>query len=477
MLRCNSIWATIFALLLSLSAAAFGQAVPSTQQQVEAVLRQAPTGTRFGIVVVDNSGRDIVSIAPTDRFIPASNTKMFTTAAAFALLADLEKPDIEGGTQVYLKGKHRPDVILVGRGDARLSSAPDCLVDCLATLADATAATTRHVRHVVGDATWFPDQRWSAGMSWNNIAERSGTAVAALSLDSNQLPLRVTPGAVDQPPLAEVSPYVTIDNRAITIPSGATTLDVERLPLENTVRLTGVIAVSAPATILYLGIDDPAHYTAWTFARMLQARKVRVSGNIQSRYSPPLPAALSSHETPPVAQLTPLPLADDLITINKVSQNLHAELLIRRIARQYGNGSVKAGVAAVAAMLERAGVPRTAFDFSDGSGMSTYNRVAPRGVVVFLRWIAAQPWGAAWRATLPIGGVDGTIRRRFTGTPLERRIFAKTGGLNATSALSGYMIARSGRELTFSILANDIPDGASVLSTIDAALMVVAAAN
>src|SRR5688572_4918658 len=128
-------------------------------------------------------------------------------------------------------------------------------------------------------------------------------------------------------------------------------------------------------------------------------------------------------------------------------------------------------------MLERAGVPRAAWDLSDGSGMSTYNRVAPRGMATLLRWIAAQPWGAAWRATLPVGGVDGTLSGRFKGTALEQRIFAKTGSINATSALSGYLIARSGRMLIFSAYANDIPEGAAATAAIDAALAMVAEEN
>ena len=102
----------------------------------------------------------------------------------------------------------------------------------------------------------------------------------------------------------------------------------------------------------------------------------------------------------PLARLTPPPLAADLAVVNKASQNLHAELLLRRVGRVRGTGSIADGQAAVAAMLERAGVGRAAWDLSDGSGMSTYNRLAPRGVVTFLRWTQAQPWGAAWRATL-----------------------------------------------------------------------------
>ena len=128
-------------------------------------------------------------------------------------------------------------------------------------------------------------------------------------------------------------------------------------------------------------------------------------------------------------------------------------------------------------MLSAAGVKRAHYDFADGSGMSTYNRLAPRGTVTFLRWVAMQPWGKAWRASLPVGGVDGTIARRFTGTALEERIFAKTGSLNASSALSGTMIAASGRTLTFATFANDIPEGSNASRAVDAALIVIAASN
>ena len=128
-------------------------------------------------------------------------------------------------------------------------------------------------------------------------------------------------------------------------------------------------------------------------------------------------------------------------------------------------------------VLTSAGIPRSGFDFADGSGMSTYNRVSPRATVALLRWGMRQPWAADWRASLPVGGVDGTLKRRFAGTPLAGQIFAKTGTLNATNALAGLMRTASGRELTFAIYANDVPDGTSALAAMDAALVLVAGAN
>jgi D-alanyl-D-alanine carboxypeptidase/D-alanyl-D-alanine-endopeptidase (penicillin-binding protein 4) len=460
---------------VSPTAAQEGLQQQALRQRVESRLREAGPGTRFGLVVATRDGRELVAIAPDARFIPASNTKMFTTAAAFATLAGLDRPDAAGGAAVRLEiaGRRVPDVVLEGHGDARLSSAPDCAVNCLATLADAVAARTRRVGDIIGDDSFYPDQRWSPGMSWNNIGTRSGTAVSALSLDDNELHLRVTATSPGRPPRLDLLPYFTIDNRAVTVAAGATDLDFDRLPGSNVVRLTGTIAIGAEPELLRLGIDDPAHYAAWRFKALLEARGVRVAGAVASRHRSLAPAPRQA----PLARLVPPPLGEDLTVINKISQNLHAELMLRRLGRQSGTGSLADGLAVVRAMLERAGLRRAEYDFSDGSGMSTYNRLAPRGVVRFLRWADAQPWGAAWRATLAVAGVDGTLARRFRGTALEGRLFAKTGGLNATAALSGYMIARSGRTLLFSIYANDIPDGASATAAIDAALALIAEQN
>jgi len=482
----------ILGLALGLASLAAGQEElrqPGLKQRAESILAEAGPGTRFGLVVATTNGEELVAIAPDARFIPASNTKIFTTAAAFETLAGLDAPDIAGGTTVRLErnGRGVPDVILEGRGDARLSSAPDCLIDCLASLADAVAAKTRVVRDVVGDDRLFPNERWSPGMSWNNIPTSSGTAISALTLDDNELALRVTPGALGQPPKLEIASYYSVDNQAITVPEGEADLSFERLPGDTVVRLIGTIPADSEPELLRLGLDDPAHYAAWRFKGLLQERGIRVTGDVAARHRPltaagdpairditPRPAP-ASHEA--YARLTPLPLAEDLRLINKVSQNVHAELMLRRIANRRGTGSIADGIAEVRAMLERAGVPRSAYDLSDGSGMSTYNRVAPRGMVTLLRWIAAQPWGASWRSTLPVAGVDGTLAKRFRGTPLQGRLFAKTGSLNATAALSGYMIARSGRTLLFSAYANDVPEGVSATRPMDAVLLLIAQEN
>ena len=101
---------------------------------------------------------------------------------------------IAGLATAALLAEEGHDVVLAGHGDARLSSAPDCRVDCLADLARAVAARTRVVHDVIGDDTAFPDERWPAGMSWNNMAGRYGTAISALTVDDDVVAVTVTPG-------------------------------------------------------------------------------------------------------------------------------------------------------------------------------------------------------------------------------------------------------------------------------------------
>jgi D-alanyl-D-alanine carboxypeptidase/D-alanyl-D-alanine-endopeptidase (penicillin-binding protein 4) len=438
-----------------------------------------PEGTRFGLYVAALDGREIAAIRPDERFVPASNTKIFTTITAFETLP-IDEPDEAGGAAVRMEGR---DVVLVGHGDARLSSAGDCVVDCLATLADGVAAKARVVRDVIGDDSAFPDERWSPGMSWNNIATRSGTAVSALTLDDNEVVLVVTPGRAGAPPVIAGDGYYTVDNRAMTVAGGKTMLAIDRRPNERHLRLTGTIAAGAEPVRVRGSVDDPAHRAAWQMAVMLRARGVRVTGAIVSRHRPASPGDVPGARVQKIAgaaslaRLVPPPLAEDVAITNKTSQNLHAELLLRRVGAVAGSGSIADGIAGVAAVLARAGVARRAWDLSDGSGMSTYNRVSPRGMVTLLRWAAGRPWGAAFRGTLPVAGVDGTLRSRFRGTALEGRLQAKTGTLNAANALAGYMTAASGATLVFAAYPAEMPGDASAAAAIDAALVEVAKRN
>ncbi|UYY77901.1 D-alanyl-D-alanine carboxypeptidase/D-alanyl-D-alanine-endopeptidase [Sphingomonas sp. R1] len=452
--------------LLTVAAPACAQA--SLQAEVEAQLARAAPGTRFGMLVVDAAGREVVAVRPDDRFVPASTTKLVTTAAAFALLP-VNEPDAAGGAVVRVEGR---DVVLEGHGDSRLSSAAECLTDCLATLADAVAARTHEVGDVIGDDRAFADLRWSPGMSWNNIGTRSGAAISALTLDDNQMAVRIAPGAVGAPLRVESAGLFPLDNRTATVAEGMTQVTLERMPFDRIVHLSGSLPVGAAVVTRTVGVDDPAEWAAWRFRTMLEARGVRVRGVVRARHRMG-DAALPPTPGTEIARLTPLPLVEDLHHTNKTSDNLHAELLLRRL----GGGSAGEGEKAVSALLAQAGVPRWSYAFADGSGMSTYNRVTPRAMVQFLRWAAGQPWGTAWRATLPVGGVDGTLSKRFRDGDLAGRVIAKTGTLAGARALAGTLRTVSGAELTFAMFAGDAPAEARPVETMDAVLALIAAHN
>lgn len=457
--------------------------------RVTAILAQAPAGTRYGLMVTTAEGEELLAIAPDQRFMPASNTKIFTTVAGYHRLAALQAA--ARGTGVRLENGAGPesDVVIEGRGDADLSSAADCTRQCLSELADAVASSTRRVHDVVGDARFYPDERWSPGMSWNNMPFTWGTGIAALVVDDNEAPLSVKPGAVGQAPLLTGDGFFTLRNEAVTVDGAENALDLWRDPGSFEVRVSGTIGAENAGRMYKLGIDDPALYAAFQLKRMLEARGVAVTGEARSRYRPLAPTVdpkrradeplVRSPEQPMVMQLPASPLAEDVRVINKRSQNLHAELLLRRLGRLEGSGSLADGAQALTATMRAAGVPDSSYLLADGSGMSSYNRVTPRETARLLHWVSRQPWSEAWRATLPVGGVDGTLSQRFKDTTLNGRIFAKTGSINASRALSGYLQAASGEVLIFSAFANDIPpeNEGEAIAAMDAALLAVAAAN
>jgi D-alanyl-D-alanine carboxypeptidase/D-alanyl-D-alanine-endopeptidase (penicillin-binding protein 4) len=486
-MRISPLLALAIPIVIPIGAAA-AQPAPPLVPMVEAVLAQGPAGTRYGVMVTTLEGEPLLAINPDQRFIPASNTKLFVTAAAFANLPALQAAATGTGVRLEPVGPGVVDVVLQGRGEARLSSAPECANACLQTLADAVAAKARRVRHVVGDDSWFPAERWGPGMSWNNIQTDSGTGISALTLDDNEIAATVTPGAIGSTPTVVTSVYYQIDNRLLTVEGDREAIVDERAPNSKIVRLTGTIGVDAKPVTLRFGVDDPADHAAWALRELLRARRITVTGEIATRHrrltpsdDPVIRGSAPPPRPPQPELLAALPAPDlvaDMKITNKKSQNLYSDLMLRHLARLAGNGSIADGMAVLRAVMREAQLPAESFTFADGSGMSSYNRITPRAATRLLIWAARQPWGQAWRETLPIAGVDGTLRNRFKNSSLQGKLFAKTGSLNATRALSGYLVTRSGRTLAFSAIANDMPDGADARATavVDKALVAIAEA-
>jgi D-alanyl-D-alanine carboxypeptidase/D-alanyl-D-alanine-endopeptidase (penicillin-binding protein 4) len=273
--------------------------------------------------------------------------------------------------------------------------------------------------------------------------------------------------------------YYTLDN---TMTAGDPALNGPEPSGPGLERRSGSMMVrawgTAPRNGLHvaLAVEDPAEFTATAFIQALMARGVTVTGTATSRHKYPAETTDFAAERAQPLELTrsepsivaaPLegrrvlatrisvPVAEDVTVTNKTSQNLHAELLLRLLGKVYGtDGSFAQGARVVRQFLVDAGVSDGDFFLYDGSGISPDDRIAPRAYTQLLAYASRQPWGAAWRDTLPVAGVDGTLSGRFTNSPLKGRMWAKTGTLNEVNALSGYLTAASGKTLAFSILVN-----------------------
>jgi serine-type D-Ala-D-Ala carboxypeptidase/endopeptidase (penicillin-binding protein 4) len=261
---------------------------------------------------------------------------------------------------------------------------------------------------------------------------------------------------------------------SVAAPGAQARSGIDRAPGSRIIRLYGAITPNGMHE--GLAIADPAEFAAMALRQMLLARGVVVTGTARAWHREPVdteyfraevgqPVVLRPVATktiaPPDTGLRVLathaspPLSEDVTVTNKVSQNLHAELYQRLLGRLEGDdGSIVQGARVVRQFLIGAGVDPGDFVFYDGSGLSRADLITPRAATTLLVYAAKQPWGALYKSTLPVGGVDGTLDDRFQGE-LKGRVFAKTGTLGEVNALSGYLTAKSGKTLVFSVLVND----------------------
>lgn len=495
-------------------------------------LTQDPTvaAAHWGIQVTDLHGTPLCSVNEAQLFRPASNNKIFTTATALALL---------GPTHTFetrVTGKLDPatgivtDLTLLGGGDANLDShdlpylAPadrppirnqtppppfafHDLEDLAAQLA--TKGVTSVSGSIMGDDALFPYEPYAESWNTGDSIWGYGAPVSALSIADNQLRLTVTPALAGKPALVTLEQhgvaYYTVQSQVDTFAAKhpLTGVQVERLPGSRTLRVFGSIAADAPPDTEQIAIDDPAAYAAMAFRNILIARGIPVSGGTVVSHLPAYDtsgflAALRANDAKPdltrgadcmhagnlpvLATHRSAPLAQDLVLTNKISQNLHAELLFHQLGLLVfcGQGSTLQAASMVRNYLLKSGLAPNDFLFYDGSGLSNHDLVTPRATAKFLAYAAAQPWFPTWRATLPIGGVDGGLLTRF-GPPnstLKGRVFAKTGTLGESRALSGYVTTAIGQTLIFSIMVDThLPTTTADRTVMDRIVETIAAQN
>lgn len=459
---------------------------PATlEEKIDAVLESSPAGARrafWGIQIADAASGEVLYQKDADRFfVPASNTKLFSTALALVRLG----PDHRFETTVNARqapdasGRLRGDLLLIGGGDPTLSAREvpykkgpikgDPL-QAIKELADQLVADglLRIDGDVVGDDTAYVWEPYPEGWSQDDALWEYGAPVSALTVNDNSLSVTVRPATrAGDPARLFFSPslnYLLVENRIITTAGGERKIHVRRNPGSRRLYLWGAIPSKDRGITQLVAVDDPALFAASALLDALTRRGVSISGQAVARHRFPneAPDLKSGGDRaasrPPVelARRTSPPLVETLRILNKVSQNLHAEIVLREVGRVKRNiGSREAGLEELQTFLAEAGIEKGECKLRDASGLSRLNLITPAAVTKLLIFMYRSEHREAWLSLLPVGGEDGTLSERFAGKPDGRRILAKTGTVSHVSALSGYARREKGDLLAFSILVNN----------------------
>lgn len=458
-------------------------AAPPLKQRIDRILDSSPAARRahWGIHIADlATGRTLYARDENSYFVPASNTKIFSTSLALLRLG----PDHRFRTLVIAEkapdnaGRVAGNLILYGGGDPTLSGRPlpykkgSALGDPLVALDELAAQVASHgVRRVdgdvVGDDTAYVWDPYPSGWAQNDTIWEYGAPVSALTINDNTISLAIKPGArpgdparFSQSPAIE---YYQIENRVSTVDKGERRIHVDRPAGSRELRIWGTIPRGGDGSTQLLAIDDPALYAALALRDALERRGILIRGRALARHRPldevDDPVRGSPPEPPPgveMARRESPPLVEALRVVNKISQNLEAELVLREVGRiRRGVGSRQAGIEELKELLAQAGAAKDDYHFEDGSGLSRLTLITPSLATRLLRFVQASPHGDAWVGLLPVGGEDGTLAYRFEGRPAAKRIHAKTGTLSHVSALSGYAERGGKPAMVFSVIVNN----------------------
>lgn len=388
---------------------------------------------------------------------PASNQKLLTSATALSVLgpAYIFCTSVACDSAQKIEGAIAGDLYLIGRGN------PDLTDKDLFGLAQNLAQMgVKEIRgNLVCDDFYFDDLRWGNGWMWDDDPSTDEPRLSALTVNDNAVTVRVTPAdTAGKPARVQIVPptdHVTLVNTSITV-KRQTQFDSLQLPPllitrhwqqnENTVLVSGGVAQNESPQEETLNILYPEIYCGKLFRDALRTAGITLQGQVLRGAAPAKIKILAEHRGP----MMPI-----LINLNKVSDNLTAELLLKTLgAERLGQpGTAAKGIRVMRQFFSSAGIDTNAVYSADGSGVSHYNLVTPANLVNLLT--------AMWKnfairnefvATLPIAGVDGTLRGRMKGTVAANVLHAKTGTLSAVSTLSGYTTTAEGEELAFSFM-------------------------
>lgn len=418
--------------------------------------RLSAQGVVVGASVVSlRDGRTVFDSGSEKPLTPASTMKVLTGAA----ILDRLGPDWQYETRFVADGPVNNGVI-----DGNLyvvgSCAPDLVVERFPEIgAGIATAGVREVRgDIVADLHYFDGEERPPEWPWGRQSPYSAP-ISALAANFSSVRVTVTPGPR---PAAPAVVFVEPPSDAVQLTSSVRTVKTGRAYVRTSRRLertadgsvanrivvSGRMSLTAAPWEDFLTIEDPAGVAVSAVKHAMQDAGIVVHGT--SRIGV-LPA-----RTVPVYTLKSKPLSEIVRDMNKNSNNFIAELLLRTLgAESYGApGSREKGARAVEAFLRTCGIDPATVNLTDGSGLSRSNTLTPETLVrVLVRMWGDQRIGGSFVASLPVGGIDGTLRGRMYGAA-HGRVLAKTGHIDGVSALAGYVEDTSEGPVAFAFIVN-----------------------
>jgi serine-type D-Ala-D-Ala carboxypeptidase/endopeptidase (penicillin-binding protein 4) len=459
--------------LLGWATAAQAQGLCRAQvaSRVDALANQpALSRARLGILVEtlapNPSDRQVIYTRDAQRyFVPASNVKLLTTAAAlqqlgpnFAIATSLYTTTTDGQTTLYA----------VGRGDPTFTTEQ---LQSLVSQIQQRGIT--QITSLLGDDSHFPGPTINPNWEWEDIQAGYGAPVNSLILNENELGLSIYPQAVGQPlRIVWDSPNLAsgwqIENFSRTVSSNDPEfITVGRDMGRPILRLYGQLRAGAEPDTASVAIPNPAEFFVQQLRSQLNQAGIRVGPAGVAASPLPLTQQTTTQE---IARVTSAPLAQWLVPTNRNSNNLYAEALLKTtgLAHSQGNttDATEAGTTAIKSLLAPLGVDPNGYALADGSGLSRHNLATPETFVDTLQGMAFSTHTDTYRNSLAVAGQSGTLRNRFRETPVEGRFWGKTGAISNNVSLSGYFDPPHAQPLVVSILVNNGNQSASALRRI-----------
>jgi serine-type D-Ala-D-Ala carboxypeptidase/endopeptidase (penicillin-binding protein 4) len=430
----------------------------------------------WGILIVDPESHDTLYAHNAAKlFIPASNQKIVSSSVMLEQLG----PEFRFRTAfaahgVIANGTLNGDLAVIGRGDPTMSDRMQ--KDAMTPLrAIADSLSQRGIRRITGNivavGNAFPGPVAGATWPWDGLNGASFAGVDELLFNEGLSTFRVRPGAnIGDPAVVETRPSRTFPNVRVVATTiardtsatsaagggarggrGATGTRVSAYhdTLTSAVIVRGQIAFGDSATIT-LPQHDPNTAFVAALTEALAERGITVDRQA---------TAWSESQNPNADSLfimLSVPLKEIMPAIMKPSQNQIAEVFLRALGlERAGVGTADSGRRVVERQFAAWKIPSDAFVVRDGSGLSRSDLISPEAIVSILEAMRHSPNFAVFFESLPIAGVDGTIRTRMRETPAQGNLRAKTGTLSMVRSLSGYVRTADGRLLEFSMLCNN----------------------